>query len=201
MKRLLFLFVLLLPSLSYAQFDKRQKGNSTENNQNSSNSQRNDKDQQEDVKGFDPSKLVISPIIGMRFNPTLVQLQPKVGYRFHERLMAGVSFNYIYYKDFYFDQRFNTNRTDKGRTLGGGIWGQYQVFNFLSAAADIEMNSYKYSVAMVNYNVTEPIKWYPSALVGAALGVNGFYIKFQYDLLQMNPNYQNRFVSSFGFFF
>lgn len=200
MKRLLFLFILLLPSLSYAQFDKRQKSNTTESDNNSSNKQRKD-EQKEDVKGFDPSKLVISPIIGMRFNPTLIQLQPKVGYRFHERLMAGVSFNYIYYKNSYFSTYYNANYTEKGRTLGGGIWGQYQVFNFLSAAADIEMNSYKYSVSMVNYNVAEPMKWYPSALVGAALGMNGFYIKFQYDLLQMNPNYQNRIVSSFGFFF
>lgn len=63
------------------------------------------------------------------------------------------------------------------------------------------MNSYKYSVAMVNYNVTEPVRWYPSALLGAAVGMNGFYIKFQYDFFQLNPNYQNRVVSSFGFFF
>ena len=200
MKRLLFLFVLLLPSLSYAQFDKRQKSNSTESDNNSSNNQRKD-DQKEDVKGFDPAKLVISPIIGMRFNPTLIQLQPKVGYRFQERLMAGVSFNYIYYKNSYFNTFYNVDVIEKGRTLGGGIWGQYQVFNFLSAAADIEMNSYKSSVEMVSYNVTDQIKWYPSALVGGALGMNGFYIKLQYDLFQLNPNYQNRLVSSFGFFF
>ncbi len=201
MKRLLFLFVLLLPSLSYAQFDKRQKGNNTETNDESTSSRKEYKDEKEEVKGFDPSKLVISPIIGMRFNPTLIQLQPKVGYRFQERLMAGVSFNYVYYKDSYFSTYYNANYTEKGRTLGGGVWGQYQVFNFLFAAADIEMNSYKYSVEMVNYNVTEPVRWYPSALLGAAVGMNGFYIKFQYDFFQLNPNYQNRVVSSFGFFF
>ena len=76
MKRLLFLLVLLLPSLSYAQFDKRQKGNNTETNDESTSSRKEYKDEKEEVKGFDPSKLVISPIIGMRFNPTLIQLQP-----------------------------------------------------------------------------------------------------------------------------
>lgn len=201
MKRLLFLFILLLPSLSYAQFDKRQKGNPSGSNDQSTESRNEKKSEEEKVKGFDPAKLVVSPIIGLRFNPTLIQLQPKVGYQFNERLTAGVSLNYIYYKSTYFSAYYNANYTEKGRNLGGGIWGQYQVFNFLSAAADLEMNSYKYSVAMVNYNVTDPIKWYPSALLGAALGMNGFYVKFQYDFFQLNPNYQNRIVSSFGFFF
>jgi hypothetical protein len=212
MKKVTFLVVILvvvatLPS--WAQFDKntkKQKSVPEKSNDNmgtsatSNNTEESNQDPEE-KKGFDPKKLVFSPIIGLSFNPLVIQTSPKVGYRFTKRVIAGVSINYVYYKQNGIDPNTNLQYTATSRILGGGLFGSFKVTEFLFGAADLELNTYKSTISELNQHIQNPLAIYPSLLLGAGVNLNGFYIKAQYDVLNQNPFYQNRVVTSFGYFF
>ena len=211
-KIVLFLLIALglFAKTASAQYDKNQKKvkktpeqtSTTQAEPSSSKAaDETDADNPEEKKGFDPHKLVISPIIGLTINPIIIQLEPKVGYRFTKKIIGGVSFNYVYYNGKGIDPNTNLSYTSTSRILGGGLFGSYSVNDFIFGAADLELNSYKSTISELNQHVIQPTVFYPSFLVGAGLNFNGLYFKGQSALFQQNPFYQNRIVTSVGYFF
>jgi hypothetical protein len=212
MRKIILILVVLTFALcqqSNAQFDKNQKKSKTIPEKSDTPKNTEDAKVSEEVsgqkdteekKGFDPKKLVISPIIGLSFNPLVVQIAPKVGYRFKKNLIGGVSINYLYYKDKSIDPT-GLSSTVSRRLIGGGLFGSYAVTEFLFGAVDLEMNTYKSKLRSLNQNLDNPLEIYPSFLVGGGINMGGLYFKAQYDVLQKNPAYLGRAVTSFGYFF
>jgi len=213
MRKIILILVVLTFALcqqSNAQFDKNKK--KSKSIPEKSDTPKNTEDTKvsedasgqkdtEEKKGFDPKKLVISPIIGLSFNPLVVQIAPKVGYRFKKNLIGGVSINYVYYNQKTTDPSTNLNYSVSQRIIGGGLFGSYSVTEFLFGAVDLELNTYKSKITGLNQNLDLPLELYPSFLLGGGINMGGLYIKAQYDVLQQNPFYQNRVVTSFGYFF
>lgn len=70
--------------------------------------------------------------VGLQFgSQTLVQIAPLVGYRLTDKLMVGVTGNYIYYKV--------TNPDYSSSIYGGGLFGRYFVIENLYLHSEYEV--------------------------------------------------------------
>ena len=103
-------------------------------------------------KGFNPDNLIFGGGLGAVFGQvTNVSISPILGYRFNDRLSAGVSLGYTYFriKDYFQVQNPNTfeweNKNFVAHSFSTGIWGRVVVFDnvFLHAEPEYFMFRYK----------------------------------------------------------
>jgi hypothetical protein len=88
---------------------------------------------------------------GLQFGDvTLIDVSPMIGYRLTDKLAAGVTLTYKYYK--YKNYFNNTTLPDtKTNIYGGSLFGRYFLFENLFAQAEYEYLLYAYDAFDPNY--------------------------------------------------
>lgn len=124
--------------------------------------------------GFDKSKLIVGGGLGLAFGDwTNITVQPQIGYRFNRFVAAGVTLNYLYSSDKYYDQN-NNQYKDTYRALGGGLWGRVYPIPNLFLQVQPELNSVKYKSNLYSAGdkplVAQGTYGVPSLLVGGGYG-------------------------------
>jgi hypothetical protein len=103
----------------------------------------------EEVKGFDPSKLIFGGgfVFGVGGGVTNLGVMPVVGYRFTDRFAAGIGLGYQYYKvkDAFaeVDNQGQVLRTIDYKTsiYRGSLWARYVLFGNIFVHIEPELNS------------------------------------------------------------
>jgi hypothetical protein len=91
--------------------------------------------------------------LGLQFGDvTLIDISPMLGYRITEKLAAGVTLTYKYYKvKNYYPYYLNLPSTDlKSNIYGGSLFGRYFLFENLFAQAEYEYLLYSYDAYDIN---------------------------------------------------
>lgn len=103
----------------------------------------------EEVKGFDPSKLIFGGgfVFGIGGGVTNLGVMPVVGYRFTDRFAAGIGLGYQYFKvNDAFEVRDNQGMLlqtidYKTSIYRGSLWARYVIFRNIFVHLEPELNS------------------------------------------------------------
>lgn len=166
----------------------------------------------EEVKGFDKSKLVYGGNMGLQLgNFTFINFSPQVGYQFSDFITAGAGINYIYSSIRTRDFNGNVLWRENLGFAGANLFARLFPTDFLFVSIQPEVN---YRWGNVRYRDGRPDQTLPSAVVptllagaGIVMGSGGrpgrgTLISVQYDLAQ-DPRspYGTRAFINFGFAF
>jgi len=159
--------------------------------------------QDDDVKGFDRSKLFVGGNFGAGFGNvmTSVNVSPQIGYRFsrHFAAGAGVNFQYNSYKYAGYKEVYGFS--------GLNVFGRVYPIDYILLQAQPELNyswgKFKPNDGSPSYKF--PGKFVPSLLLGGGAAIptggNGaFLITIMYDVIQdARSPYSNKAFYNFGY--
>jgi hypothetical protein len=153
----------------------------------------------EEVKGFDPSKLIFGGgfVFGIGGGVTNLGVMPVIGYRFTDKFAAGIGLGYQYYKakdvPIVNGSGLLVNTADyKTSIYKGSIWARYMLFRNIFVHLEPEMNSLEKTPEIdpvtLNFRKADRI-FVPSLLAGAGLRQPisdrvSFVAMVLYDVLQ-----------------
>lgn len=200
MKKLLFLFLLILTTVAFSQqpfrydtirvsqddtrniHQNQQHRNTLQRRTQQRNQNRLGSSQFAANKGFDARNLRYGLNLGLNLSNdyTFFRLAPQVGYQFSKYLMAGAGVNYYYSKRKY----YNSNKIRHNNSLGANLFGYLYPASFLAISVQPEVN-YIWNSSSEGSAVTyRKDVLVPSVVIGAGLRLGQAHAMLYYDLVQ-----------------
>lgn len=146
---------------------------------------------------FDASKLTFGGNLSLQFGDyTVVGISPQVGYDFNKYFTAGAGLGYTYYKDKYYDYKWNASY------LSFDLFGRVYPIEYIVLGIQPEISRMWQTVKWNDGYKQSESKFVPSFLVGVGLRFQGMIAMIQYDVVQdKNSPYGDNIFYSVGYTF
>ncbi|MDH6309966.1 hypothetical protein M2451_002856 [Dysgonomonas sp. PFB1-18] len=146
---------------------------------------------------FDASKLTFGGNLSLQFGDyTVVGISPQVGYDFNKYFTAGAGLGYTYYKDKYYDYKWNASY------LSFDLFGRVYPIEYIVLGIQPEISRMWQTIDYYGAGKVSESKFVPSFLVGAGLRFQGMIAMIQYDVVQdKHSPYGNNIFYSVGYTF